>query len=53
MSASKVVAVRMPERLHEQLVKVAKQERRTKSNLILVIVEEALKARADSRQQGG
>jgi len=48
-SESKVVATRFPYPLYEQLEALRQKERRTKSNMVIVLVEEALRARAQQR----
>jgi len=54
---TKVAATRMPHPLYDRIELLAKQERRTKSNMMLVLLEEALAHRArlletDAQAQG-
>ena len=44
------VGARFPKPLYERLVKVAQQERRTRSNMIVVLVEEALRNRRQAQE---
>lgn len=49
--ASKVIAVRLPQNLYEQLERERERERRTRSNMLAVLVEEALTRRAERLAQ--
>ena len=46
---TRVVATRLPHSLHVRLVQLSKREKRTKSNMLAVLLAEALQARDTTR----
>ena len=52
MSKNPMVGARVSKEIHEQIVQLAAKERRTTSNMIRVLLEDALQRRRQA-QEGG